>query len=474
MSLEIISRALDAAAADGSLAEFYSDLVSCGGRFVAGMLEEAVEVAVCREEKKKETSSTAASAAAAAAGAASYERLHSGPWHAVPAAWRDAYTLACLLQVADAEEEEGGDDSKRKREKLRLLDLALLLGGRRFRSLAHSAAAALSAALRETSSHGHPSSPLLPEAWPLPATPVELPPGSLGASEMGARVEAAVPSFHSSSSPSPPPSPLLSLEDFVARATAPDPTPFLLPSCVSSWPALSIWSSPRYWDGVAGERTVPVEVGASYLEGDWSQELQTLRAFLDDHVFLLPPENAASSPDSKRKKTGYLAQHDLLEQVPELARDVLTPDYVLSLPSQEAEAGGEDGEGVARNLWLGPAGTLSPLHTDPKRNLLCQVFGRKYVRLYRPDERSSAALLQAGRDAEGDGEKKEQGGSRTVTDALTAANTSRADLFSPSEPVAALRFLDVVLNPGDALFIPKGWWHFVLSLEPSASVSFWF
>lgn len=456
-----ISQALAAAAADGSLAGFLSDLASSGGRVVAGMLEGAVEAVVNREKKKKEggndsddgggeeqddksaaSASASASAAAAAAAAASHERLHSGPWNAVPSAWRDAFSLACLLQVAESEDgEERGKDSFEAR--MRLLDLALLLGGRRFRALAHSAAALLS------SSPSSPSSSL-PEAWTLPETPVELPPGSLGGSERGLRVE---------ESPVP-----LPLEGFVSRASSAGPRPFLLRGCVSHWPALSEWNSPRYWDRVAGARTVPVEVGSSYLEGGWSQELQTLRAFLDDHMVCSSSPSSTSSPSSSSKKTGYLAQHDLLEQVPDLARDVLTPDYALALSS--SSEGGEAAEGgdVARNLWLGPARTLSPLHTDPKRNLLCQVFGRKYVRLYCPAE-SSGALLAAGREGE------EGGG---LTDSLTSANTSRADLFDPSESVSSLRFVDTILAPGDALFIPERWWHFVLSLEPSASVSFWF
>lgn len=31
----------------------------------------------------------------------------------------------------------------------------------------------------------------------------------------------------------------------------------------------------------------------------------------------------------------------------------------------------------------------------------------------------------------------------------------------------------VVLEPGDVLFVPRGWWHFVESLELSISVNVW-
>jgi ribosomal protein L16 Arg81 hydroxylase len=36
------------------------------------------------------------------------------------------------------------------------------------------------------------------------------------------------------------------------------------------------------------------------------------------------------------------------------------------------------------------------------------------------------------------------------------------------------RHLDCVLNAGEALFIPKGWWHYVRALDDSISVSCWF
>jgi hypothetical protein len=59
----------------------------------------------------------------------------------------------------------------------------------------------------------------------------------------------------------------------------------------------------------------------------------------------------------------YLAQHQLFEQIPALAADILTPDYCML-----------GSKGVSSvNAWFGPAGTVTPLHQDPEHNLLAQV-----------------------------------------------------------------------------------------------------
>jgi hypothetical protein len=71
----------------------------------------------------------------------------------------------------------------------------------------------------------------------------------------------------------------------------------------------------------------------------------------------------AAAPASCRPRLAYLAQHQLLEQVPALQRDICTPDYI---------ALGEQGLGSV-HAWFGPAGTVTPLHQDPQHNFLAQV-----------------------------------------------------------------------------------------------------
>lgn len=44
-----------------------------------------------------------------------------------------------------------------------------------------------------------------------------------------------------------------------------------------------------------------------------------------------------------------------------------------------------------RSVWLGPAGTHTPLHRDPYINLLCQAWGAKAVRLHAPEHAAALA-----------------------------------------------------------------------------------
>jgi hypothetical protein len=94
-------------------------------------------------------------------------------------------------------------------------------------------------------------------------------------------------------------------------------------------------------------------------------------------------------------------------------------------------------------LWLGPAGTITPLHHDTSNILFCQIHGRKRVVLAPP---WAEALL----------------------DTADGVYNRRGPESLAGESIGSL---DVVLEPGEALFIPAGWWHDVRALDVSVSLA---
>ena len=100
-------------------------------------------------------------------------------------------------------------------------------------------------------------------------------------------------------------------------------------------------------------------------------------------------------------------------------------------------------------FWLGPKGTLTPWHHDLTNNLLVQVMGRKRVRMAPP---WAFAQMRNSRHCFSD----------WGNEALPAR-----DGTAETPPV-----LECVIGPGEAIFLPVGWWHQVEALDLSASMSF--
>ncbi|PBP27117.1 jumonji domain containing 5 [Diplocarpon rosae] len=277
-----------------------------------------------------------------------------------------------------------------------------------------------------------------------------------------------------------PRTPTPSFDDFEKHLSQPvradlGPEPIIITGAIDHWPAYRdrSWSNPNYLLSrtIGGRRLVPVELGRSYVDEGWGQKVISFKDFLEQYILL--------DPKSSRPVTGYLAQHNLFTQIPSLRQDISIPDYCFTSPppphhssplSEKHSKMPELAEPML-NAWFGPAGTISPLHTDPYHNILAQVVGRKYVRLYGP--RESSKLYARGVEAGGvDMENTSEvdigvlAGWEGTEDEQAAAN-GRFPLFKTAE------FVDCILEEGECLYIPVGWWHYVQSLSVSFSVSFW-
>ena len=217
--------------------------------------------------------------------------------------------------------------------------------------------------------------------------------------------------------------------------------PAILSDCMTHWPALKKWSNPQYLIKVAGERLVPIEIGMHYTDDDWSQDLVKLEDFIRRHFL--------SEAVIDRKE--YLAQHSLFDQIPDLKKDISIPDYCCLTDDETSSTELQ----VDVKAWLGPSGTISPMHHDPKHNLLCQVFGHKRIILAAPEDTPS---LYPHEDQ-------------------MLFNTSQIDAenldFEAFPLTRSVKFFTITLFAGEMLYIPPTWWHYVRSLDKSFSVSFW-
>ncbi|TQS32540.1 hypothetical protein Golomagni_07139 [Golovinomyces magnicellulatus] len=159
----------------------------------------------------------------------------------------------------------------------------------------------------------------------------------------------------------------------------------------------------------------------------------------------------------------YIAQSSLSDLPEELRGDLATPELVL-------KAG--KGDVYSSSIWLGTEPTYTPLHRDPNPNLFCQLHGEKVVRLLPPTQGEILFFevqVRIDRNAN----------SRIRTTEMMEG-TEREVLHDAVWKLeeAPDQMCEVALEPGDALFIPQGWWHSVKSVAAmgglNASVNWWF
>ncbi|KAJ7947521.1 Lysine-specific demethylase [Quillaja saponaria] len=268
--------------------------------------------------------------AAEAAREMAWEQLHSGPWYSVLPVWRDAYSVACL-HVAKFHYRNG-----ELKEALRILDMGLIMGGMLLREDLDSAIDKVSAArnLRVSKEgyegFGKSDRRLVNEDFNVAEVLQRLPVKSLSCKIVVKRSA-------------------LSLEGFM-REYYLSGFPVIIGDCMTHWPAKTKWNNMEYLTRVAGNRTVPVEIGKNYLCSEWKQELIALSEFL----------RRIESNDCSSASPTYLAQHPLFDQINELREDICIPDYCF--------ASGRKLRSL--NAWFGPAGTVTPLHHDPHHNIL--------------------------------------------------------------------------------------------------------
>ena len=232
----------------------------------------------------------------------------------------------------------------------------------------------------------------------------------------------------------------------------------------SSCKAYEEWSDVEYLRmKVGADTSCEVEIMDSSLGGGLGYASSTSKkstiAFGDycDYLVLAKRqyENDNTSNGESMPTIIYLAQNEVFHG---LRGDYDVPSFCED-PSYKIGRGSLD----YQMIWIGPAGCLSPLHFDPLSNIFMQYVGTKRFFLYPSTQEIENGSIHDCFYAGGNGQY----------------NTSQVDIEKPDLNLYP-KFQDApqpyftTVGPGDALFIPKQWWHHVRSLEHSVSLNiFW-
>jgi len=248
--------------------------------------------------------------------------------------------------------------------------------------------------------------------------------------------------------------------------------PFLVKGGVEDWPAWPKWSFDHFAD-LARDARRPVT--AVFQDGLVEQGLtrEPVRSPLEPYVRQLSREastaRASRGPDvglckdrrlaglgpgdqfvldwswlqSFRPNSVYLAQWDIMRQFPALRNDLRMTRMWRHRRNYPF-------------IWIGPANTITGLHTDYPDNWFCQFRGEKEFVLFSPDDDPFLSPSP----------KYDFGAVLSRVDVMRVQEGgAEADVFAKARGIYAR------VQPGDALFVPRNTWHFVVSLEPAISLS---
>jgi lysine-specific demethylase 8 len=207
-------------------------------------------------------------------------------------------------------------------------------------------------------------------------------------------------------------------------------SPLLMRKVTANWPAMKKWSF-DFFASLRLPKRVFLEMN-NVLQGGGQYEVMEYEEYI---------RRIANDSNGEAPK-GYLSVFKVFNAFPELRKDV---DF--SLLSQFKMKNTAKG-------WIGPAGTVTGYHVDWGDNVLAQICGRKEVRLVAPAD--SKFMYPSKRFDQG-----------TMSSEMDVDNldAERFPLFANATEYR------VVIHPGEMLFIPRGWWHHVRSLDKSISVS---
>lgn len=210
--------------------------------------------------------------------------------------------------------------------------------------------------------------------------------------------------------------------------------PVIMTDMMDNWPAMSHWT-PQYLAEKYGEAEVEIQASRN-ADADYEIHSGQLKKKVRFKDYISDVLHGGATNDYY-----MVANNRNLEQE---ALKGMTDGVDLSYFRDSAALAGRC------FLWFGPRGTITPLHYDIVPVLFAQIQGRKRWRII-PPEHSRYLYNHIGVFSQVDAENPDYHAHPLYAKAIST---------------------DVVLNPGEMIFMPVGWWHQVKALDVSISFSY--
>jgi hypothetical protein len=167
-------------------------------------------------------------------------------------------------------------------------------------------------------------------------------------------------------------------------------------------------------------------------------------------------------------------KHSFFEMQPRFLKDIDQTEIILrqtfeilskSLPRNALSNNIEEmTASVNQSLnkaFIGPVGCVTRLHHDASdaHGFLAQTKGKKLFVLFHPRSDVDATNCCCSSSSSNDDDNNKSEKNQSLIDPLKFVPVkARENMYS------------VVVEPGEAIFIPRGWWHYAVSLETSQTV----
>lgn len=207
--------------------------------------------------------------------------------------------------------------------------------------------------------------------------------------------------------------------------------PVLIKGFANEWAAKKKWDL-DYFLNLEGDRDILL-LSDNFIQDDNRYTKASLKGYI---------QKLKDSESSEKECKDYLTTLNIFEYYPHLKEDVDFSLFEDQTKTNEVTA------------WIGPSGTISGFHADTANNMYAQIRGKKMFIICSTD--FNEQMYPSDKH-------------------IYEAVASEVDInnFDPERfpRFKEIDFIKVILEPGDVLYLPQKWWHYVQSLDPSISIS---